>query len=59
MGGRTENQERTAMARKQKKAAKPAQKAKTRAPARKVVAKKAAAKKAAPKKSGLTRRSRA
>jgi formyl-CoA transferase len=41
------------MAKKQKKAAKPAKKTKTKAPARKVSARKAAAKKAAPKKSGL------
>ena len=40
------------MAKKQKKAAKPAKKSKAKAPAREVVAKKAAPQKAAPKKTG-------
>jgi formyl-CoA transferase len=43
------------MAKKQKKAAKPAKKTKAKASARTVVAKKAAPKKAAPKKSGLSK----
>ena len=43
------------MAKKQKKAAKPAKKSKAKAPARKVAAKKAAPKKAAPKKTGLSK----
>jgi formyl-CoA transferase len=43
------------MAKKQKKAAKPAKKSKAKAPARKFAAKKAAPKKAAPKKTGLSK----